>query len=162
MVTVGFTLTRDEVIRLYRGRQARNWTNWAFVALGLVLAAFGVWFRAVEIVTVGVVYTVWLAGYAWVWVPARIWRREVQLHSEQTITFSDAGVATQMIDSWVKTDWGYWCKVEAVRDGYVISARTNGWMIIPTRAFGSRDDEDAFRQIIGRHIAPSVAVGVPA
>jgi hypothetical protein len=73
------------------------------------------------------------------------------------VTVSDDGITTELVRSLARTSWDYWTDVEALSDGYEIAADKRGWIIIIRRAFISRGDEDAFRQITARHLPAAFA-----
>lgn len=154
MISVRFTLTRLEGIRICRDIVTHRRANRASVAFGLVPILIGVLSGNLVAIAIGVIYTAGIVGYIWKLVPANLWRQLPQLHSEQLVVVSDEGVKVEQANSSTQTDWSHWSKVIERSDIYMITrAGSPARIAIPTRAFTSPAEEDAFRQITTRHLS---------
>ncbi|HEX3618075.1 MAG TPA: YcxB family protein [Solirubrobacteraceae bacterium] len=153
MVSLRFTLTRPEGLKMCRDIVTRRRANRASIAFGVVPIAIGVASANLIAIAIGVVYTVGIGSYIWAVVPANLWRQLPQLHSEQLVAVSDEGVTTGEARASTRTDWDHWSKLIERSGLYMITrAGSPARIVIPRRAFASAEEEDSFRQITARHL----------
>jgi hypothetical protein len=96
--------------------------------------------------------------------PRRHFRGDPKFRDEYLLTFSEEGVAckTSQIDS--KLAWSLYTGALENEEMYVLLYGTGTNMItaVPKRAFRSRMQEEAFRDLLKRHIgSTSLAAGTP-
>jgi hypothetical protein len=148
VLTIRFTLSRQEVTSWYRQLASRRWWNWVFVGFGVAMLAFGIAVSSPGFIAFGASYSLAWTVYAWFLLPRMMWRRFPQLRAEQVLTFSESGVNTELFNASTSTDWSFWATLSVVGDAYVLRAKTRGYCFVPRRAFPSATEEAAFRELV--------------
>jgi hypothetical protein len=91
-------------------------------------------------------------------VPAAImWlraRSQARLQVEATYVFDDQHVFMKSVNQEFKVDWGTFRKAAKTPEMYLLNhnVQYSAWIFIPRRAFESAEQEEAFRELIGRKL----------
>jgi hypothetical protein len=158
-VTVEFTLSEPEVVRSFRWvllRQGRLVsladTGLLFLVLGVALLAFGhspVPGFAAMAIAVGCLA---LFLYPVLRNPRTIWRRTASLRQAQSIRFSEDGCEARSDVATLDVTWEIFTSCIDTPLCYMLTTRDRTTLPVPKRAFASADDEERFRDLVGRHL----------
>jgi hypothetical protein len=84
--------------------------------------------------------------------PGSAWRRNPVVQGVQRHTFDDKGADLSFAGRATRVDWGYFTQlVNGPRIYQLLRGKKFG-LVVPRRAFRSRDDEQAFKELLGRHL----------
>lgn len=165
-VTVDFNYTEREYIAANRlfvfgtpRTLARLLLVASCVAVGFfslcLLAGFPLWAAAatVALVEVSLFYNTLVNG------PRRYFRGDPRMHERHEMLFTDEGITVRSRQAEARMAWGLYTRVIEGEQLFclVYGKEIPTAMIIPKRAFRSRQDEDAFRELLARHVPKGLA-----
>jgi hypothetical protein len=154
MITVRFTVTREEYARAFRHLRLRSRACWVapisgvvFIALGAVVTYSAFW--AGLYVGIGAMY-LWSFVCGFLIGPASFAGRAAQAAGESTYTFSDDSFVVETQRSKSTVDWSEITK-RFRAGGLTVLIRRPGLMhVIPDRAFDSPDEHERFVELATR------------
>jgi len=126
------------------------------LVLTLLIGEFPIWatIMLTMLVEASLLYNVVVVG------PRRYFRGDGKFRDKYELTFSDEGIAvkTKQIDS--KLAWSLYTKVIEGAGMYLLvyGKETRMMTMVPKRAFQNRMQEDAFRELLARHIRDHTTV----
>jgi len=146
-----FAITRREHVAASRAIQVRSRTAWVVVLS--VLAMFVLFAVANNAPGPWAVLATLFGLYVFVLAPRLQWARRGALFRElREHGFSDAGVTTRTAVAASQEAWACFSRMVRFRHGYLLRRRV-AWLVLPSRAFRSPDDERAFVELAERHLA---------
>jgi YcxB-like protein len=154
VVTVRFTMQRDEFVRAMRGYILRTPL---FQGLGLVtvvvLAAalvLGDGPAAAVFATVAAFEAVMVAAF-----PRGMWRRaESFAGNELTYAFGPEGFGASGAGVHSDVPWTFVTRMKVVGSMYMLVTQTRQQVLVPARAFASPDDERTFNELVADNVRP--------
>ena len=151
MVTVRFTFSRAENQRAMVYVALRSRAAMLMLTLGLALLAAGIGSGKTIVLVIGAAeLAYWVVLVAAM--PRLGSRRMTELGSEQTLSFSDAGVTAANATGEGSFDWRHWTRWGAAGDLYVLQGAKRAFTFVPRRAFATPAAESEFRELLTRHI----------
>jgi hypothetical protein len=158
-ITLQFRYTQDEVVdagRMYYARTLRLKMDYV---VGTVTLLVGMWvWRSTGKITEalflfvlsGLVFAI--PALAHFVLPLVFYRQEPRFKDEYWLQFSDEGILfrTRQIDS--RLEWSLYEKAWENAQLFVLQHGKRNFTTIPKRAFASREDEAAFREMVQRHL----------
>ena len=169
-VELRYNLTEKEYLSAVRFYLMRSKRLLARVIIWLVLVLAGlfllnvvidfilpIWFILALVFLVGVA---WFHGYL-VDLPRRYFRSDPKFRQEYNLTFTDAGIEFKTQDINSSIAWSLYTRVVENEDFYILVYGENipSLSILPKRAFRDSNEENAFRQMLRRHIDQDFKLG---
>jgi hypothetical protein len=161
-VVIEFQLSAQEMAAALRSQLLRRPVIWVLPVWGVLLAVIGVIFlvspgvgakNIVGFALLGIgVYTVAVFAYV-VWrAPLKAWHRNEGLRGPQMIAFSEEGYQARSTFSEGRSTWALMkASFENDRFYMLLLSTRRAYLVIPKRAFKSKQDEERFRHLIERH-----------
>ena len=93
--------------------------------------------------------------------PRRYFRGDPKFRDEYNLTFSDSGIEFRTANINASMAWGMYTRVIETDAFYltVYGRDIHSVSILPKRAFVDSEQETAFRQLLRRHVDPSLKLG---
>jgi hypothetical protein len=150
-----------QAVRLYFDHTLRLEARTDVIACGLAIAAGALCWLFIDrsgasLFLAGAgLFGLMLTGYVTLIVPKQWYRRDPRLQSEYRLVFRDDGIEfkTDQIDS--RLEWSLYQRMIENTRFYVLIYGRNMISVIPKRAFSSPEQEDAFRELVKRHLPVS-------
>jgi hypothetical protein len=86
--------------------------------------------------------------------PAAAWRRNPVVQGVQRHTFDDMGSDLSFSGRTTRVGWEYFTQLVKGPGVYQLLRGKKFGLVVPRRAFRSREDEQAFLELVDRHLAP--------
>jgi hypothetical protein len=153
-LVASFTLTKQELMHVWRRLQLRRSRAWLCPAIGVMLIVEGFAGGTAVAVWTGCFLAIWSSWSILSYAPRRLWRRLPTLSGPQTITIRESGVEEQLTHLRATTDWEHWTHVVRV-DGAWVLRSSNGYTIIPSRSLAGPDADSVLCQLAGSRFAAS-------
>jgi hypothetical protein len=97
-----------------------------------------------------------IMGYSFFVLPRMIYASEPKLKEQYELDFSDGGMAFRMRGLNSTLEWPFYKEWLVDDEFYVLFYGKRNPTVIPRRAFSSREDDSAFRELLVRHIGNPV------
>ena len=150
-LVASFTLTEQELIRVWRRLQLRRWRAWLCPLVGVLLILEGLGGGSAVALVAGWFLFIWSTWSILSYTPRRLWRRLPALSAPQTITLRASGVEEQLAHVHSTLDWEHWTHVIRV-DGAWVLRSPGGYTIIPSRALDGPNDDALLSQLAGSRV----------
>ena len=131
-------------------------------AFGVLLLSFGV----ITGYAGGDPYSTWLLSllgaaalavfYRSYYVAPRRWYKLVSERGEYTLQYSDAGIVFRAKDIDSTLQWSLYSQVRETEGFYFLVYGNDAFSVVPRRAFTSAEQEQEFRALLRRHVAPEL------
>lgn len=149
-IGVGFELTKREYAEALRSVWSRFGVLRQWLSVLIVLSVIG---ALMTNVTLTAVSGVGMALLGWFWkMTPREWERNWRVSAERTLVFSTAGVHASLPRAEMTAAWDAYDEVLETPSLYVLIEGRASFLPIPKRAFAHRDEEDAFRALVRKHL----------
>jgi hypothetical protein len=151
-VSVEFALTRQEFQAAQRQMMLRSVLIAGLSGLMLAIVIAGIVTGNGPVAVIGLFWFVFIAlmfGFA----PGSAWRRNPVVQSVQRHTFDQDGADLSFGGRATRVDWGYFTQFVKGPLVYQLLRGKKFGLVVPRRAFRSRDDEHTFVELVGRHLA---------
>jgi YcxB-like protein len=161
-VEIEYEWTRDEYLRVLR-KGSLPWIYRRQYLLGALMIFCGIIIdvkgqsgTATYLYILGILYT----GY-WLWVmrfiTSKAWNKGIGVRGPIKVLATDDGVSITSDAGQMNYKWAVFPLVKEWTDYYFLKRnKLIVAAIIPKRAFSSRDDESAFRRLLGVHASSSL------
>ena len=159
-VELSFRYLQSDYVKALRAHYASRLRLRVDVVVTLVLVGIGacLWRRpslhwlGVACVTMAVVFVLLLIA-AFTVIPALAFRREPKFRDEYSLTFSEEGVhfRTTHIDS--QLQWSLYSRALVDAYSYLLYHGARQFTVIPKRVFESAEQQQAFEQLLTRHVS---------
>ncbi|MGC8626882.1 MAG: YcxB family protein [Acidimicrobiales bacterium] len=150
-VSVEFTLTRAEFASAQRQMMARS----ALVALAsgimAVIVVIGVVTASGYAVGIGAAWFV-LIGAMFYQGPNAAWRRNPVVQGPQQHSFDEQGATLTFMGRRSEVGWDYFTKAVRGPGIYQLLRGRQFGLVVPSRAFATGRDEEAFKDLLERHV----------
>lgn len=150
-VPVEFALTRQEFQAAQRQMMVRSLLIAGLSGLMVAIVIAGILTANGSALVIGLfwfVLMVFVFGFA----PGSAWRRNPVVQGVQRHTFDDNGAELSFAGRATRVDWGYFTQLVKGRRMYQLLRGRKFGLVVPRRAFRSRDDEQAFEELLRRHL----------
>jgi hypothetical protein len=151
-VSVEFALTRQEFEAAQRQMMLRSVLIAGLSGLMLAIVIAGIATGNGPVAVIGLFWFVLIAlvfGFA----PGSTWRHNPVVQSVQRHTFDEDGADLSFGGPAKRVDWAYFTQFVKGPKVYQLLRGKKSGLVVPRRAFRSRDDEHAFVDLVGRHLA---------
>jgi hypothetical protein len=150
-LVASFTLTKQELIRVWRRLQLRRWRAWLCPLVGVLLILEGLGGGSAVALVAGGFLLIWSTWSILSYAPRRLWRRLPALSAPQTITLRESGVEEQLAHVQSTFEWEHWTHVTRV-DGAWVLRSPSGYTIIPSRALAGPNDDALLSDLAGSRL----------
>jgi hypothetical protein len=144
-------LTRQEFQAAQRQMMLRSVLIAGLSGLMLAIAMAGIVTGNGSVAVIGLFWFVLIAlvfGFA----PGSAWRRNPVVQSAQRHTFDEDGADLSFAGRATRVDWAYFTRAVQGRQLYQLLRGNKFGLVVPRRAFRSRDDEQAFVALVNRRL----------
>jgi hypothetical protein len=150
-VSVEFTLSQAEFESAQRQMMLRSTLMAGLSGLMLALVVAGAVTGRGSAVVIGVLWFV-LVGVVFAVAPGAAWRRSQLVQGDQRHAFDELGADLSFSGRATRVGWDYFTRsVKGPRVYQLLHGKGSG-LVIPRRAFGSRHDDQAFVELVQRHV----------
>ena len=144
-------MTRQEFEAAQRQMMLRSVLIAGLSGLMLVIVIAGIVTGNGPVAVIGLFWFVLIAlvfGFA----PGSAWRRNPVVQSGQRHSFDDNGADLSFGGRATRVDWGYFTQMVKGPAAYQLLRGKKFGLVVPRRAFLSGDDEQAFAELVRRHL----------
>ncbi len=151
VVTVEFALTRQEFAAAQRQMMLRSLLIGALSGLMLLIAIAGVVTGTASVAVIGLFWFV-LIALVFAFAPGSAWRRNPVVQGAQRHSFDDNGVDLSFSGRATRVEWSYFTEMIKGPRAYQLLRGKKFGLVVPRRALLSGDDEQAFAELVRRHL----------
>jgi hypothetical protein len=151
VVTVEFALTRQEFAAAQRQMMLRSLLIAGLSGLMLVIVIAGLVTGSTSVAVIGLFWFV-LIALVFVFAPGAAWRRNPVVQGGQRHSFDDNGLDLSFGGRATRVEWSYFTQMVKGPAAYQLLRGKKFGLVVPRRAFLSGDDEQAFAELVRRHL----------
>jgi hypothetical protein len=151
VVTVEFALTRQEFAAAQRQMMLRSLLIASLSGLMLVIVIAGLVTGSTSVAVIGFFWFV-LIALVFVFAPGSAWRRNPVVQGAQRHSFDDNGLDLSFGGRPTRVEWSYFTQMVKGPAAYQLLRGKKFGLVVPRRAFRSGDDEQAFVELVRRHL----------
>lgn len=153
-IVASFTLTEQELVRIWRRIQLRRWRTWVCPLVGVLLILEGIGGGSSAALGAGWFLMIWSIWSTLSYAPRRLWRKLPTLRERQTITVRETGIEEQFMHVRSTLSWEHWTHVARVGGAWLLRS-PGGYTIIPGRALLGSDDDASIERLAGARFCGS-------
>ena len=152
-VSVEFTLTRQEFQLAQRQMMLRSLLIAGLSGLMVAIVIAGIVTGNGSAVVIGIFWFV-LIGLVFSFAPGSAWRRNPVVQGVQRHTFGEFGSDLSFSGRVTRVEWEYFTQLVKGPGAYQLLRGKKFGLVVPRRAFRSGHDDQAFIELVGRHLPP--------